>query len=64
MNRFRNMTELNLYRQKLKYKELLAEKELTGNTADLVDHFSNKLRDAAFDLGMQAIMLLFKNKKS
>ncbi len=63
MKKFRNLTELNLYKQKLKYKELLMEKELAWKTADLVEHFSDKLKELAFDLGTQFIMLFFKNKK-
>lgn len=63
MKKFKNLTELNLYRQKLKYKALLMEKELAGETADLIEHFSNKLKDLAFELGTQFILLFFKNKK-
>jgi hypothetical protein len=63
MKNFKNLTELNLYKQKLKYKELLLEKELAGKTVDLVEYFSDKLKDVAFDLGKHLIGLLFKSKK-
>lgn len=63
MKKFKNMTELNLYKQKLKYKESLMEEELAGRTADLVEYFSNKLQGLAFDLGKQLLLLFFKNRK-
>jgi hypothetical protein len=63
MKNFKNLTELNLYKQKLKYKELLLEKELAGKTVDLVEYFSDKLKDVAFDLGKHLIGLFFKGKK-
>jgi len=62
MNKIRSLTELRLYKEKLKYKELLLEKELVGNTADIVDHFSDKLKNLAFDLGKHIVGLLFKHK--
>jgi hypothetical protein len=63
MRKFRNITELELYKQKLKYRELMTEKELAGTTAEIIEHFSDKLKDFAFDFGTQLILLLFKNKK-
>ena len=63
MKKIKNLTELELYRQKLKYKEKLLEKEIVGNTSVLIEHFSDLLKDYAFDLGTRLIWLFFKNKK-
>jgi hypothetical protein len=63
MKRIKNMTELELFRQKLKYKEKLFEKDLIGSTADLTDHFTHKIRDFAFDFGMRMFRFLFSSNK-
>ena len=63
MKEFKNITELQLYRQKLKYKEKLLEKEIIGSTAGLIDYFTDTLRDYAFDLGAYMVSLLFKKGK-
>lgn len=63
MKRIKNMTELELIRQKLKYKELLLEKDLIGSTADLTEHFTDKIRDFAFDFGIRIFQILFGRGK-
>ena len=63
MIRIKNMTELELLRQKLKYKELLLEKDLIGSTADLTEHFTDKIRDFAFDFGIRIFQVLFGKGK-
>ena len=63
MKKIKNLTELELYKQKLKFKEKLLEREIVGNTSDLIEHFSDKLKDYAFDLGTKLVWLIFKNKK-
>lgn len=63
MKRIKNMTELELLRQKLKHKEILLEKDLIGSTADLTDHFTNVIKDFAFEFGMRVARLLFKCNK-
>jgi hypothetical protein len=60
MKKFRNMTELELYRQKLKYRELLLEKELVGASSDLVQHFTNELKEFTFNFGFRIIRFLFR----
>ena len=57
------MRELNLYRQKLKYRELLMEKELTDTTVDLINHFSDQLKKFAVEFGTKMIWKFFKGKK-
>jgi len=67
MKAIKNMRELDLMREKLKYKVLFYEKELVGNSADLVENVTDKLKDAAFDFGFrlmwQLISPLKKKKK-
>jgi len=63
MIRIKNMTELELLRQKLKYKELLLEKDLIGSTADITEHFTDKIRDFAFDFGIRIFQFLFSRGK-
>ncbi len=63
MKRIKNMAELDLLRQKLKYKELLLEKNLIGSTADLTDHFVVRIKDFAFDFGVHAVQYLFDFRK-
>jgi len=63
MKELKNLTDLQLYKQKLKYKELLLEKELIGSTAGVIDHFTDKVKDYAFDLGTHLVSILFKHRK-
>ena len=63
MKRVNNMTELKLFRQKLKYRELLLKKDLIGSTAGITDHFTYMAKDFAFDFGERFIWWLFSNKK-
>lgn len=57
------MRELNLYRQKLKYRELLMEKELTGTTVDLIHHFGDELKEFAVEFGAKMVWFFLKGKK-
>ena len=63
MRKIKNMTELRLYKQKLKYQEMLLEKDLINTTAGLTEHFTNGLKDFAFDFGSRIILSLFRDKK-
>ena len=58
----RNMRELNLMKQKLKYQARLYEKEMTGSVADVVDDMTDKLRDLAFEVGSRLIIRLIRPK--
>ena len=57
------MRELHLMREKLEYQEKLLEKEMIDSTADLIEHFSDKLRDMAFDLGTRLVFRLIASKR-
>ena len=63
MKKIKNMTELELFKQKLKYREMLFEKELVGATADITHHFTDILKDFTFDFGMRIFRYLFSSKK-
>jgi hypothetical protein len=57
------MHELKLVKQKLKYKEALNEKQLTGTTAKVIGNFTDGLKDFAFDLAMNIVFKLFTRKE-
>ena len=63
MKRIKNMTELKLFRQKLKYRELLLKKDLIGSTTGITDYFNYMAKDFVFDFGERFIWRLFSNKK-
>jgi hypothetical protein len=64
MKPIRNMRELQLMRQKLEYQEKLYEKEMAGSAADIVDNFTERLRDMVFDVGSRLILrLIFPGTK-
>lgn len=56
------MRELSLYKENLKYKEKLYERELAGISADVIDHFTDKVKDLAFDLGAKLVSQFFNKK--
>lgn len=62
LNSIRNMRELSLYKQNLRYKQKLYEQEVAGVTADVVDHFADKVKDLAYDLGAKLLTQLFTRK--
>ena len=57
------MTELRLFRQKLRYQEMLIEKDFISSTTGITEHFTNGIKDFAFDFGSRIILSLFGNKK-
>ncbi len=63
MKKIKNMTELRLFKQKLKYREMLLEKELINSTAGLTEHFTNSLKNFAFDFGSRIVLSLFRDKQ-
>lgn len=63
MKPIRNLHELELVKQKLKYKEALNEKQLTDTTAKIVNNFTDGLKDFAFDLAMNIVLKLFAGKE-
>ncbi len=66
MKAIKNIRELELMKEKLEYQVLFYEKEMVGNSASIVDNITDKLKDAAFDLGLKLLIQLFtpSRKKS
>ena len=57
------MQELILVKQKLHYRNALAEKELLGTTAKVIGNVTDDLKDFTFDLAMNLFLKLFTHKK-
>ncbi len=62
MNKIKSIRELELVKQKLKYREMYVEKELIGSSTDLINHFTDKLKDFTFDFGLRMVTSLFQKK--
>ena len=67
MMKIKNMRELELMQEKLKFQEKLTEKELVGSSANVLDNFTDKIKDLTYDLGTNLIMQiisLFRKRKN
>ena len=67
MGKIKNMKELELMRDKLKFQEKFIEKELIKSSANVLDNLSNKIKDLAFDFGTNLtsqIITFFRTRKS
>ncbi len=63
MKKIRNIQELRLVKQKLKYKQKLYEKDFLDISESVIDNLTLKIRDIAFQLGSKLMFELFKKKK-
>ena len=63
MKGIKNMRELDLMREKLEYKQLFYEKEMVGNSAEIIDNVTDKLKDAAFNIGTRLLLMLISPSK-
>ena len=48
-----------LKKEKLRYKELLYERDLSGSSSAIIHDLNRKLRDVAFDLGSHLVTQVF-----
>ncbi|QGY42300.1 hypothetical protein GM418_01090 [Maribellus comscasis] len=67
MKRIKNMRELVLMQEKLKFQEKFVEKELVESSANILDNLSDKIKDLAYDLGTNLTMQIissFRKRKS
>jgi len=64
MKKIRNIQDLKLVKQKLKYKQKLYEKDVLEASGNILNIFTLKLQDIAFSLGSKLFFELFKSKKS
>lgn len=52
IRQIRNMRELDLVKENLEYRKTMHEDNIVKTSAKIVDGFTDKLKDLAFDLGM------------
>ncbi|MBN2636699.1 MAG: hypothetical protein JXR61_10550 [Prolixibacteraceae bacterium] len=65
MKNIKNIRELELMQKNLEYQQLISEKKLLGTSANIVDDFSESLKDWAFEFGIALVTRLFlKSKKN
>jgi hypothetical protein len=65
MKAIKNMRELDLMKEKLEYQELFYEKELVGNSAEIIDNVTDKLKDAAVDFATRLLLqIILPSKKN
>jgi len=62
LKNIKNMRELSLYRQNLENKEKLLGQKVAGISEDIVDNFTDKLRDLVFNLTSSFISQFFSKK--
>lgn len=64
MKELRNMRELKLKKQNLKYKLQYLEDKLKDQSEDTVKAFTGYIRNLAFETGMKIVLsLLFRKRK-
>jgi len=61
MTAIKNIHDLKLQRQKLKYEEKLLRKEISSVSADVLEDLNFKLRDFAFDLSSRLMLEFIKS---
>lgn len=65
LTKIKSIRELSLYRQNLEYQEKILEQKVAGISANIVDNFTDKLRDFTFNIATRLITQFFtKRKKS
>lgn len=57
------MRELELMQKNLEYQQLISEKKLLGTSANIVDNFSESIKDWAFEFGIALVLRLFNHSK-
>ncbi|MGQ7869624.1 hypothetical protein [Sunxiuqinia sp. sy24] len=64
MKGIRNMRELKLKRQNLRYKSRYLEEKLKDHSEETVQAFTSYVKNIAFETGMKiALQLFFRNRK-
>jgi hypothetical protein len=63
LKNIKSMRELSLYRQNLEYEEKLLEQKVAGISEDIIDNFTDKLRDFTFNLTTRLISQFFSKRK-
>lgn len=56
MKRVKNMRELELLKENLKYRLSISEKNLLGSSVGIIDNVTDGLKDWAFEFGTSLVM--------
>jgi hypothetical protein len=62
LKNIKNTRELDLYKQNLEYRAKFYEKEVAGITEDVIDNFTDKIKDFTFNLAFKLVSELFTKK--
>lgn len=62
LKNIKNTRELKLYKQNLEYKARIYEKEVAGITEDIIDNFTDKAKDLAYNVTSRLIAKFFGKK--
>jgi len=60
----KSIRELTLYRQNLEYQEKILEQKVANISSNIVDNFTDKLKDFTFNLTTRLIAQLFYKRRS
>lgn len=63
LKNIKNTRELDLYKQNLEYRVKIYEKEVAGITEDVIDNFTDKIKDFTFNLAFKLVSEFFKKKE-
>lgn len=64
MKTIKNMRELELMKENLRYQQLLSEKKLINTSSAIVDTFTGEIKSWVFEWGTSlALQLIFGKKK-
>lgn len=56
----KNIHELKLLKQQLKYQEKLLERDIVNSSEAIFDNFNNSLRNLSYRFGFQLVSRVFK----
>jgi len=62
LKNIRNMRELSLYKQNLEYKTKFYEKEVAGISEDIIDNFTDKVKELTLNITSRLIAQFFGKK--
>lgn len=62
--KLRNLRELQLMKEKLRYETILYEKEIIQSSSSVVDNLTDKLKDVAYDVGTRMALKLITSWRS
>ena len=63
MKRVKNMRELELLKENLKYRLSISEKNLLGSSVGIIDNVTDGLKDWAFEFGTSLVMNFIRRSR-